>query len=121
MPSKTPLPSENAADPNYKAAPPLDKEGYLKNLSDWSPEAATWIAEKEGITLTDAHWEVIQLLRAFYNAFDHAPNNRVLVKYCAQNLGAERVSSAWLMQLFGGSPAKTAAKLAGLPRPTHCL
>lgn len=98
-----------------------DKEGYLLVLADWTPEAATQLASEAGISLTDAHWEILDLLRAFYDRFDHAPNNRALVKYCAQHLGADKISSAYLMTLFGGSPAKTAAKIAGLPRPTHCL
>lgn len=98
-----------------------DKEGYLVELSCWEPAIAEQLAQEESITLTTAHWDVIRLLREFYEKFDHAPNNRALVKYCAQTLGADRVSSAYLMGLFGGTPAKTAAKIAGLPRPTHCL
>lgn len=98
-----------------------DKEGYLLVLADWTPEAADQLANEAGISLTDAHWEILHSLRDFYVRFDHAPNNRALVKYCAQQLGADKISSAYLMTLFGGTPAKTAAKIAGLPRPTHCL
>lgn len=98
-----------------------DKEGYLRDLSLWQPGVAEWLAREENIELTEAHWEVLHLLREFYTNFDHAPNNRALVKFCAQRLNREQVSSAYLMQLFGGTPAKTAAKIAGLPRPTHCL
>lgn len=82
---------------------------------------ASKLAQREGIELSNDHWTVIQLLRQFYEQFDHAPNNRVLVKFCAQQLGDESFSSAQAMRLFGGTPAKTAAKIAGLPRPTHCL
>lgn len=103
------------------ATPARDKEGYLMVLTDWTPAVASQLATEDGISLTDAHWEILHLLRDFYARFDHAPNNRALVKYCTQQLGAERISSAYLMSLFGGSPAKTAAKYAGLPRPTHCL
>ena len=105
----------------FEALPLRDKEGYLIELGDWTPEVAAALAQAESIALTPAHWEVIEVLRNFYARFDHAPNNRALVKFCAQQLGAERISSAYIMGLFGGSPAKTAAKIAGLPRPTHCL
>lgn len=98
-----------------------DKEGYLLELSDWTSDVAEHLAAESSIDLTPAHWDVLNLLREFYERFDHAPNNRALVKYCAQQLGADKVSSASMMALFGGTPAKTAAKIAGLPRPTHCL
>jgi len=106
---------------NSTTKPARDKEGYLVDLASWQPDVAEWLAQEENITLTAAHWEIITALRAFYDTFDHAPNNRALVKYCAQKLGADKISSAYIMTLFGGAPAKTAAKIAGLPRPTHCL
>jgi len=36
-------------------------------------------------------------------------------------LGPEQGSSMALMKLFGGTPAKTVAKYAGLAKPPHCL
>jgi len=36
-------------------------------------------------------------------------------------LGADKGNSLHLNKLFNGTPAKLAAKLAGLPRPTNCL
>lgn len=99
----------------------VDKEGYLKNLDDWDEEVARAIAEQENIDLTDSHWEIIHLLKAFHNEFDHAPNMRALVKYTQKHLGDDKGKSIYLMKLFPGSSAKIAAKIAGLPRPTHCL
>lgn len=32
-----------------------DSHGYLKNMSDWTPELAVIIAAGEQITLSDAH------------------------------------------------------------------
>ena len=34
---------------------------------------------------------------------------------------AEKGQSRYLMGLFGGSPAKLSAKIAGLPKPENCL
>ena len=101
--------------------PPLDKEGYLIDLNDWSTAVAEQLARAENISLSLAHWQIIDLLRAFYAQTDTAPAMRVLVRLAMQNLGAEQGSSVYLMGLFGGSPAKVAAKVAGLPRPTNCL
>ena len=101
--------------------PPRDKEGYLRDLGAWNPTVGQALADLEAIHLTEAHWEVIDLLRAFYARHKLAPNNRALVKAIGTELGPHKGRSLHLMLLFGGSFAKTAARIAGLPRPTHCL
>ena len=99
----------------------LDKEGYLICLSDWDQNIANALALNEGITLTDAHWEIISLLRDFHDEFEHAPAMRILVRAVKKQLGEEKGNSIYLLKLFPDSPAKKAAKIAGLPRPTNCL
>lgn len=98
-----------------------DKEGFLKQLDQWNEEVAIQIAHQEGITLTEQHWEVIHLLRTFYNEFELSPAMRPLVNYVKQHLGEEKGKSIYLLKLFPGSPAKLASKIAGLPKPDNCL
>lgn len=98
-----------------------DKEGYLKDHTQWTELIANKLAESDGIELSAAHWELIHLLRAFYKEFEISPAMRPLVKYTALHLGKEKGNSIYLMRLFPPSPAKVASKLAGLPRPTNCL
>ena len=100
---------------------PLDPQGFLLNLDDWSELVAEEIALREGITLTDDHWEVINLLREFYAEFELSPAMRILVKHVKTELGEDKGNSIYLLQLFPGSPAKLASKIAGLPKPTNCL
>ena len=99
----------------------FDKEGFLRCLDDWTPQVAGQIAAREGIELTAAHWEIVELLRAYYREFDSSPAMRPLVKYCAQQLGTEKGKSIYLLSLFPGSPAKLGSKIAGLPKPENCL
>jgi tRNA 2-thiouridine synthesizing protein E len=99
----------------------LDKEGFLKNLKDWNKNIADKIAEQENIHLTEAHWEIINLLRDFYLHFEVSPSMRALVKRTEQLLGAEKGRSVYLLQLFPPNPAKLACKIAGLPKPTNCI
>ncbi len=99
----------------------FDKEGFIRNLDDWSPEVATQIASGENIELTPAHWEVLNLLRSYYTEYDASPAMRPLVKYCALKLGADKGKSMYLLGLFPGSPAKIGSKIAGLPKPENCL
>ncbi|BAN48259.1 TusE/DsrC/DsvC family sulfur relay protein [Metapseudomonas resinovorans] len=100
---------------------PLDKDGYLQQLSDWNPTVAEALAEREELQLQPEHWEILELLRGFYAEFQLSPANRPLVKYVAQKLGPDKGNSLHLNRLFKGAPAKLAAKLAGLPKPTNCL
>lgn len=99
----------------------LDKDGYLLDLQDWSAEAAVALAEREALKLSAEHWEILELLRAFYAEFQLSPANRPLIKYVALKLGPDKGNSLHLNRLFNGAPAKLAAKLAGLPKPTNCL
>ncbi|WCN14060.1 TusE/DsrC/DsvC family sulfur relay protein [Marinomonas mediterranea] len=99
----------------------LDEEGYLLDLNDWSESLATEIAEVEGVELTDAHWDIIYLLRDFYKEFEVSPAMRPLVKAVSKKLGADKGKSIYLMTLFPGSPPKLSAKIAGLPKPANCL
>jgi tRNA 2-thiouridine synthesizing protein E len=99
----------------------LDKDGYLLELSDWSEEVANALADREQLQLTEEHWEVLTVLRAFYQEFELSPATRPLIKYTALKLGPEKGNSMHLNRLFKGTPAKLAAKLAGLPKPTNCI
>jgi tRNA 2-thiouridine synthesizing protein E len=98
-----------------------DKDGYLKNLQDWTPEVAELLAASENISLTAAHWEIIYLLRDFYQEFQISPAMRALVKRTAQIVGEEKGRSTYLLMLFPPSPARIASKIAGLPRPANCF
>ena len=100
---------------------PLDKEGFLRQLEDWSPAVAERLAANESIELTKNHWQIIDSIRDFYQQFDHSPAMRPLVKFLGQQLPDENINSIYLLQLFPGSPAKLAAKIAGLPKPSNCL
>jgi tRNA 2-thiouridine synthesizing protein E len=100
---------------------PIDKEGFLVHLADWDEAVATALAEQDGIKLTEAHLEVIRLLRQFYAEFQLSPAMRPMVKYVGLHLGSDKGTSLYLLKLFPGSPAKLASKFAGLPKPDNCL
>lgn len=99
----------------------VDKEGFLRDLAEWNDAIAVELANREGIDLTVDHWAVIRILRAFYETTGVSPSMRPFVKLIGEKLGREKGTSIHLLSLFPGSPAKLAAKVAGLPRPTNCL
>ena len=98
-----------------------DEEGYLLNLGEWNEEVAAFLAQQEGVNMTEQHWEVINFLRDYYNEFQIAPAVRVLTKAIGKQLGEEKGNSKYLYELFPYGPAKQACKIAGLPKPTGCV
>lgn len=104
------------------STPIRNNEGFLEDASSWTPDLAIQIANEDDIELLAPHWEVINFLRDFYHEFDMSPpSNRLFVKAVKEAMGEEKGNSIYLMQLFPGTPAKTACRIAGLPRPTNCL
>lgn len=102
--------------------PERNNEGFLEDAYAWTPDVAIAIAREDGLVLSDNHWEIIEFLRDFYTEHEVSPpSNRLFVKSVKEAMGEEKGNSIYLMQLFPGTPAKTACRIAGLPRPTNCL
>ncbi|MFE9651234.1 TusE/DsrC/DsvC family sulfur relay protein [Streptomyces sp. NPDC006365] len=105
------MPTATYAD----TAVPVDEEGFFTDPGRWSEPMADQIAREAGIeTLTDRHWTVIRFMRAQYAEKGTGPTVRVLGK-------TSGVSVKELYQLFPKGPAKTAAKIAGIPKPRGCI
>ena len=100
---------------------PLDKHGYLADISCWNETLAVEFARLENIQLSAAHWEVVWFVRDFYQQYNTSPAIRILVKAMAEKLGAEKGNSKYLFMLFPDGPAKQATRIAGLPKPAKCL
>ena len=92
----------------------INDEGFFTDPSRWREDMAPQIAGAEGIELTDRHWQVIKFMRHEYETKGTGPTVRVLGK-------TSGVSIKELYQLFPKGPAKTAAKIAGIPKPRGCI
>lgn len=93
----------------------------LEKLAAWSVNIARQLALEEGIELTNAHIEILHIARQFYDKYGFSPSMRPLIKSIAMQLDISKARSIYLMQLFPSSPARIAAKMAGLPKPKNCL
>ena len=92
----------------------FDQDGFLVDASAWTPEIGTAIAESIGLELTDRHWIVINFAREQFEANGEAPTLRRITKQSG-------VNTKELYALFPGGPAKVAAKVSGLGKPTGCI
>ena len=93
----------------------VDAEGFLSDPEQWNEEIAQAIAAENGISeLTERHWLVVRFMRNRYLASGTAPSIRTLGKESG-------VPIKELYQLFPNGPAKLAAKIGGIPKPTGCI
>lgn len=92
-------------------------DGRLANVSDWSPDVAEALAEQEGLKLTNAHWDLITLMRGYYTNNNISPIRKLLKKEIVRNLGKELATDDYLMSLFPGGVQYQGTKIAGIPVP----
>ncbi len=93
----------------------VNDEGFFEDPDQWTEAMAVELAAAEGIDeLTDKHWQVIRFMRQEYAEKGTGPTVRVLGK-------TSGVTVKELYQLFPKGPAKTAAKIAGIPKPRGCI
>ncbi len=90
-------------------------EGFFTDPSQWTEAMAPELAAAEAIDeLTEDHWRVIKFMRTEYFDKGTGPTVRILGK-------TSGVSVKELYHLFPKGPAKTAAKIAGIPKPRGCI
>jgi tRNA 2-thiouridine synthesizing protein E len=92
----------------------FDDDGFMVDPNAWTPEIGEAIAEGLGMTLTDRHWVVINFARQEFETNGEAPTLRRITK-------TTDVSTKEIYQLFPKGPAKTAARISGLGKPTGCI
>lgn len=87
--------------------------GFLKHRSEWNENVASKLAEKEGVQLTDKHWDIIHYLRTeFYSNGGMVP----LIQDIKLNMEQEwktQLSDLDLNKLFPGGSNRQGAKIAG--------
>jgi tRNA 2-thiouridine synthesizing protein E len=94
-----------------------DSEGYLCDLNDWSEDFARALADREGLSLSPAHWELIHFLRAYYAEHGVQAQVRVMIRHFTRVWGPLRGSNHELHAMFPrGGPQKQGNRLAGLLR-----
>lgn len=89
-------------------------DGALVDQSQWTRELAATIAATQGVTMTDAHWVLIEFARRDFEQTKASPNIRRITQ--GTNLTTKDVYA-----LFPKAPARTLSKIAGLPKPAGCL
>jgi len=92
----------------------FDDDGFLVDAFAWTPELGLAIADVLDIELTDRHWAVINFARKDFEETGESPTLRRITT-------ETDVTTKEIYKLFPGGPAKIAAKIAGLKKPTGCI
>jgi len=89
-------------------------DGHLADPKTWTPELAAQIAAAEGVAINEDRFRVIVAARTDFEANGMSPNIRRLT-------GLTSLATKDLYALFPKAPARTIAKIAGIPKPAGCL
>ena len=89
--------------------------GYLVNHEDWSEDLAKFMAEQEGVELTERHWDLMNYLRdEYFTNNQNQPNTRNIVKAMSDKWG-QKLQQKDVYDLFPKDPSKQGGRIAGLP------
>lgn len=94
--------------------PERDGDGYLTEMSNWTPEVARAMAQADGVQLDDVKWQQILKAREYYQEHSVVPPIRKFAKY----LGEDQKG---MFKLWMTGPMKPITKYGGLPKPTGCV
>lgn len=89
-------------------------DGHLVDPKAWTPELAVKIAAVQGIELDEARWTVVRFARADFEATSVSPNIRRITQ-------GTSLATKDLYALFPKAPARTVARIAGVPKPAGCI
>nr|AOO54662.1 sulfite reductase subunit gamma [uncultured bacterium] len=91
-----------------------DGDGYLVDMSEWTPEIGVAMAEADSYEMNEQKWEQIAKAREYYEEFGSVPPIRKFAKY----LEADQKE---LFDLWMTGPMKPITKYGGMPKPTGCV
>lgn len=94
--------------------PERDGDGYLKDMSDWTPEIGKAMAISDDFELDEVRWNHVLKAREYYDENTTVPPIRKFAKFVGEDKKA-------MFKLWLTGPMKPITKYGGLPKPTGCV
>ncbi|MGB5202561.1 TusE/DsrC/DsvC family sulfur relay protein [Eudoraea sp.] len=91
----------------------VNEEGYLVDFNQWDKEVCAYLAEEQGISMTEKHWEVVEYLQ------DKFQKEEPLSIRGIKKSGVINIKEFY--ELFPGGPLKKSTLIAGIPKPKSCI
>jgi len=92
-------------------------DGRLANLNEWNKSVAQTLAARDGLILSDRHWQVINVMRDYYQAFNVPPIKKLLIRELKKRNPSDVFDDATLQALFPKGVLVQGTKIAGVPIP----
>lgn len=93
-------------DPRFPHAP-----------ADWTPAAALEAAQREGVQLSEEHWEALRALQAYYARHEEEAANLRELHDALDEKFHRQGGIRYLYSLFPGGPVAQGCRIAGLRAP----
>lgn len=110
----TAAPVAPAADTTLLGGVAFTPDGHLADPNAWTPALADTLAAALGVELDEDRRKVIDFARADFLKTGSSPN----IRRITLEMG---LSTKDIYALFPKAPARTIAKIAGIPKPAGCL
>ena len=94
--------------------------GLQQHQDGWSESKAQQIAAQSGMQLSEAHWEVIRYVRAYYGERGFVRRSRELSSALNARF-REQGGKKYLYRLFSRGPVLEACRIGGVPLPENCV
>jgi len=91
----------------------VNEEGYLVDFNQWDKDICAYLAEEQGISMTEKHWEVVEYLQ------DKFQKEEPLSIRGIKKSGVINIKEFY--SLFPGGPLKKSTLIAGIPKPKSCI
>ena len=94
--------------------PTRDGDGYLEDMSAWTPEIGHAMIEADDIEVNEEQWEQVLKAREYFEDNGSVPPIRKFAKYVG-------IDQKILFKQWMTGPMKPITKYGGLPKPTGCV
>ena len=91
--------------------------GFPHAPEDWTPDTASGLAAREGLSLGADHWEVIRALQDFYSRHEDTHINTQALHDALDERFHYKGGMKFLYELFPGGPVAQGCRIAGLEAP----
>lgn len=98
-----------------------DNEGFLLHPEDWNHDVAEKLADSVEVKMTDDHWQIVELVREYYEINHSVPEARILLKDLGGQIGKEKATRKYLYSLFPYGYGQQACKIAGMRKPLKLM
>ncbi len=94
-----------------------DISGFITDSNMWNIDFANQVADEFDLSLTEKHWEIINLIRELYEKTQKVPELRTVLKSLRLKNTEFEIDRKYIYNLFPYGYGQQACKIAGMREP----